>query len=814
MDPRLKAINSLDDLQEFYRNKNIVLEIIDDFEGTASNISSSVKHGKKSTGTYYTPHLFASFLVKKTLSSYLINLVNTEFNANFTLMEDLLATPDLLQLDYLENKLKSLKILDYSSGSGIFLLEALNFLLATFESIQQRRKILDQDDREINRFKLRRHFLLHCIHGVDTDHEAIEICKLKLKATFLDDCPSLDFQNGNAFLLPDLDFNIFYGNSLVGFDGKEELNHLEGNNPPLNTRGEFFIKLSAMITDYKTERGATDTLLKESILELINECSTGLNNNYLKHLSVNRSLNTEKVMDRSFHWLFFPAMVNGGFDIITGNPPYSAKISLNERELLSYLPVKSNFQSANLFIYKTFRLLCDKGSFFGLVVPKSLCHASNWAATRKMLIPRLEQVIDVQKAFPGVLLEEILVIGKKQGSSEDAILSSAMHGNQKVMEKPVTIPRHLLLAHNKIYLELDPVEVAILEKVTLQDQHLGDLCSIQRGFPWQRLVKTETTKGRVVLEGKNIRRNHVKRSFLSIPEEELEKLVTDQSIRKKVDKLSKRKILIQNIVAHISKPIPFIELCAVVDDHPYLNLDTVDNLFISVNPPAGVDYHSVAAFLNSSFASWFAYRFIYSKAIRTMHFDNIQLSVLPFRYVTGQENDKEIEDAIGDIRTGSLDLFEIYSELVALLEKLDQLTENMRVSSCLKILSLLGELSREMIQEQHSNWEKILDELSTRLTVNKKRIHALMKIHFNSKDKIIQKLEKHREIRTHYNQLDFKQQETIEKTIGNYFEELEKTREISKKFQLLIDEVIFRFFSLNREEINEIKQNHVLRTNL
>ena len=50
-----------------------------------------------------------------------------------------------------------------------------------------------------------------------------------------------------------------------------------------------------------------------------------------------------------------------------------------------------------------------------------------------------------------------------------------------------------------------------------------------------------------------------------------------------------------------------------------LSLDTVNNIFLTARI---VLPEVVVALINSKLASWFAYRFIYNQAIRTMHFDS------------------------------------------------------------------------------------------------------------------------------------------------------------------------------------------------
>jgi len=80
-------------------------------------------------------------------------------------------------------------------------------------------------------------------------------------------------------------------------------------------------------------------------------------------------------------------------------------------------------------------------------------------------------------------------------------------------------------------------------------------------------------------------------------------------------------VLVQNIVAHIENPTDHIRIIATVLPSELQSrsviLDTVNQL--AVAQPFSPLF--VAAILNSKLINWFIYRFIFARAIRTMHFD-------------------------------------------------------------------------------------------------------------------------------------------------------------------------------------------------
>ena len=75
----------------------------------------------------------------------------------------------------------------------------------------------------------------------------------------------------------------------------------------------------------------------------------------------------------------------------------------------------------------------------------------------------------------------------------------------------------------------------------------------------------------------------------------------------------------------------------------YILLNTVNQLENISN----LDTKFILAILNSKLISWYAYRFIYSKAIMTMQFDNPTTSRIPMPSVDlTKKSDKEVHDKL------------------------------------------------------------------------------------------------------------------------------------------------------------------------
>ncbi|MGH8647677.1 MAG: DNA methyltransferase, partial [Gammaproteobacteria bacterium] len=149
--------------------------------------------------------------------------------------------PELLRAFY--RAITTVAVLDPTCGSGAFLFAALNILERLYEACLDRMQaFVDDLDRsgerhrpekfsdfrkvlaEIDKHPSRRYFILKSIivnnlYGVDIMEEAVEICKLRLFLKLVAQVDSVK----DLEPLPDIDFNIRPGNTLVGFVSVREI---------------------------------------------------------------------------------------------------------------------------------------------------------------------------------------------------------------------------------------------------------------------------------------------------------------------------------------------------------------------------------------------------------------------------------------------------------------------------------------------------------------------------------------------------------------------------------------------------------------
>ncbi len=255
---------------------------------------------------------------------------------------------DLKIIKSVYNIINEVTILDPTVGSGAFLFAALNILYTIYE-ICVNKLVVNKDEKVLEAMKnhgnkkyfITKSIILNNLFGVDIMLDAVEICKLRLFLRLIADVEDRE----SLEPLPDIDFNIRYGNSLVGFIKQEEIEKatefdlLKGTYKIINEEAE---KLSMLFNRFRDEQTTADigkTSLRESKNNII-EIRNNLNKKLNKHLATIYGIDVKKKEEyegwlkthQPFHWFFeFYRIVvlNNGFDIIIGNPPYVSKRKIN-----------------------------------------------------------------------------------------------------------------------------------------------------------------------------------------------------------------------------------------------------------------------------------------------------------------------------------------------------------------------------------------------------------------------------------------------------------------------------------------------------
>jgi hypothetical protein len=159
--------------------------------------------------------------------------------------------------------------------------------------------------------------------------EAVEICKLRLFLKLVAQVESQD----RIEPLPDIDFNIRAGNTLVGYARYEDVQRAVRSKLDFGdamTRIEDkALRLDSTVKMFRkqqTELDGTVTAEDKAILRtLFSELEAELNDHLSGEYGITKSGVKEwKKSHKPFHWFcdFHHIVASGGFDVIIGNPPY------------------------------------------------------------------------------------------------------------------------------------------------------------------------------------------------------------------------------------------------------------------------------------------------------------------------------------------------------------------------------------------------------------------------------------------------------------------------------------------------------------
>ena len=317
--------------------------------------------------------------------------------------------------------LQNVTILDPTCGSGAFLFAAMNILEPLYEVCIERMQEFNVQNplwfkaelEEIsNKYRsniqyfIFKSIILRNLYGVDIMVEATEIAKLRLFLKMVA-VVEVDKRADNLGLdpLPDIDFNIRCGNTLVGYATEEELNNdlTWGDmfaNAEFKEKVESEMQLVSMAYDtfkyVQLNQGEDMAAFKQAKGELKQRLAS-LNDTLNRRMHAATQLDYEDWLKshQPFHWLaeFYQIIKgNGGFDVIIGNPPYVEYTRRNKEtgksiaeiyQLHGYMTINCS----NLYAFVTERSIqiSKNRNNIGFIVPLTIASNNNMAELRSLI---------------------------------------------------------------------------------------------------------------------------------------------------------------------------------------------------------------------------------------------------------------------------------------------------------------------------------------------------------------------------------------------------------------------------------------------
>ncbi len=276
-------------------------------------------------------------------------------------------------------EISRIKIVDPACGSGSFLIGAYEYLLYYhknyYSSIGKpwkgKKDTPFTPEGHLTTSEKKR-ILLNNIFGVDIDVNAVEVTKLSLLLKCMEGETEASIQNQlklwNERILPTLDDNIKDGNSLIDLDF-------------YSSEIEFGIE--------------------------------------------------KKIKPFNWHRAFPNVFINGGFDVVIGNPPYSliGNDRKNEKEYFlsgRYVLNAYKINTYILFLERGLKLLKEETGILGYIIPKSLVFNTYFNSTRNILLQKfvISQIVEIrEKVFEDAEVgDSILFFGSRHNDPLNNLL--------------------------------------------------------------------------------------------------------------------------------------------------------------------------------------------------------------------------------------------------------------------------------------------------------------------------------------------------------------------------------------------------------
>jgi len=526
---------------------------------------------------------------------------------------------------------------------------------------------------------------------------------------------------------------------------------------------------------------------------------------------------------------FVEIFAHGGFDVVIGNPPYFKVRKGNPiRFSEDFKEIQSGMMNvAAVFINRALRLAGPHGCV-GLIVPKLLAYTQSWNKIRTKIFEQttIQKAIDCGKAFENVLLEQAIIVLNKiepVGDSEYSI------GDLRDQTITLTAKASQRMSQDSdlIFLEPNPLAYSIRNKMMSHHLTLGEVTDIRLGAGIQsfKCFREAPREGDLkILRGNDVQRYFIRGNLYFSREAPEMKLYQNE-----IEKFMEPHIVSQRIVAHVMNPKPHIILMSAYDAEGAFAFNTVTNIFVA---DSNYDYRYILALLNSRLFSYYAYKFLYCNAIRSMDFYEGYAKRLPI-YPASKEKQKvfiEFVDRLIELKCKSVNLvtdFERYWEPVIGQITLRSFYDALRVDKKEILHRMVKGLINNVRVEESADWLVFIADYSIIEDGEKKEFSNVPILKCRIEDETLRKFILHVTLNhkgrpatgnisskilstplPRFDKDETTNMEAIRKVMRDYLKAIDdkgRFEEEIKEIDAKIDDAIFKLYDLTKEEINFIK---------
>ena len=312
-------------------------------------IFENLLEDNKDKGAFYTPKEIVRYMCQESLIAYL----ETNTSIAKDKIRQFVLSPEEGVADIPENKkpkllaaLEEVKICDPAIGSGAFPMGLLNELLHC-------REVLSGE--HYDRAEIKKSIIQSNIYGVDIEKGAVDIARLRFWLSIV-----VDEETPSP--LPNLDYKIMQGNSLIESFMGVDLSKLTYEKENKNDKGELSLfddeknHLQKIVTHllsnyYSCSDHDRKIKLQKEIADTINKQleAQSYNSAILNELrKINPAENNNFFLWHTWFSVVFNRDDKEGFDIVIGNPPYIGEKGHKE----IFQPVKADIHLGQYYLGK------------------------------------------------------------------------------------------------------------------------------------------------------------------------------------------------------------------------------------------------------------------------------------------------------------------------------------------------------------------------------------------------------------------------------------------------------------------------------
>lgn len=592
---------------------------------------SLLEDNRRVTGAFYTPKDIVEYMCREALIAYLqTGIIDESTKQSYRLFVTSHKIDSLKPEDvyYVDKKLREVKICDPAIGSGAFPMGLLRELFDCRMAIE--RKAEKRTPAEI-----KKDIIQNSIYGVDIEKGAVDIARLRFWL-------SLVVEEERPTPLPNLDYKIMQGNSLLEWYQGVDLSHLldqRGNDDLLlssNYAEQLKKNLSELLKTYFDEtNNEKKAILKRNISKAIKDILTITG--VVMPDTVDVAENTSFFL---WHIFFKEVFDNGGFDIVIGNPPYVAtrSRSISNYEKTAYKQLfrvaKGQFDLYSLFIEKGLNLLKPSG-IEALITESTFVSNKDFSTLRKILLTEntIQKLLylgeDVFRKSAKVDVS-IIIILKEKSTNNNILLCQSYDDFQKGIT--CTIPQSVYLSckdNYEIFVKATKEDIDLLNEARKRSGiTLGEIAELSRGAEFganSELIFNKPRPGydRLIV-GKDI-----KKFLISFNNR-----YADSATVNKRWIYTQPKILIQRI----RNLKLFDRIVAAYDEDNYVCTNTLRILYLKDDFKGKYDLRFLLGILNSSLVNLFFRKLFLNKDIY-QH----QLERIPIPTISIEEQSSVIE---------------------------------------------------------------------------------------------------------------------------------------------------------------------------